>query len=414
MAMLAVSLLVAVSAVGAISAPPSPDQKAQYARWMVSSMNWGFLSTISTRKEATSVGAPFGNPYSFSDVQGVPYFYASDLDASMIDLFTATSPKANPRATFVLSGATLMLPNGTAALAGCRIGTTLGDPENPQCGRLVVSGVMTKVAPNSTENATATAALFERHPSFRHYPSGHSFYVAKMTIDGLWLIDQFGGAAIIEPSEYFAATSVEAVEKPRQMVRPTLQTPPSWEKKPETARWMVQALTWGALSTLSTRSDGSTVGDAFGNPYSFADVAGVPYFYASGLDASMIDLFTGENASTRASFTLSEATENTQGVVHNQACTIGTFLGDPENPQCARLQLSGTVSKLITNSTEEKTAKAALFARHPSFKNYPAGHAFYVAKLTIEGVWLIDMFGGAAIISPADYFKANPSLEVVV
>merc|ERR1719324_230061 len=98
------------------------------------------------------------------------------------------------------------------------------------------------------------------------------------------------------------------------MVRPTLQTPPSWEKKPETARWMVQALTWGALSTLSTRSDGSTVGDAFGNPYSFADVAGVPYFYASGLDASMIDLFGSESTSlgsdetsTRASLSLSEA-----------------------------------------------------------------------------------------------------------
>jgi hypothetical protein len=38
------------------------------------------------------------------------------------------------------------------------------------------------------------------------------------------------------------------------------------------ARAMVAELTWGTLSTLSTRSNGTTPGDAFGNPYSYADV----------------------------------------------------------------------------------------------------------------------------------------------
>ena len=37
------------------------------------------------------------------------------------------------------------------------------------------------------------------------------------------------------------------------------------------------------------RSSGVRSGDAFGNPYSFADVEGVPYLFASDLDASMID-----------------------------------------------------------------------------------------------------------------------------
>jgi len=404
------SLAVLISVASALPAPPPAAQKSNFARWMASSTTWGFLSTISTRSNATTVGAPFGNPYSFADVNGVPYFYASDLDASMTDLFTSTSPMANPRGTLALSQATVRFTNGTAAFPDCRIGTELGDPENPPCARLVISGVFSKVVPNSAEATAATAALFARHPSFKHYPGDHSFYVAKMEIDGLWLIDAYGGPAIIKPTDYFAGTSVAEPEYAEAAVqKASLSSPPFW-KQPETARWMAQELKWGALSTLSTRSEGSNIGDAFGNPYGFADVNGVPYFYASDLDASMIDL----KANTRASFTLSEAGLNANGFFHNQACKIGTYLGDPENPPCARLQLSGTVSKLVANSTEEVTAKEALFARHPSFKNYPPGHAFFVAKLEVEGIWLIAMFGGAAIISPADYFKARPDVALMV
>ena len=87
---------------------------------------------------------------------------------------------------------------------------------------------------------------------------------------------------------------------------------------------------------------------------------------------------------------------------------IGTPLGDPENPPCARLVLTGTVVKPDAQSDEAKRAMAALLVRHPSFANYPSGHGFYVAKLLISAAWEIDMFGGAAIISPADYFKAKP------
>lgn len=398
-----------------LAAAPPVEEKAAYARWMTETLTWGFLSTISTRSQATTVGAPFGNPYSFATVKGVPYFYVSDLDASMIDLRTSTSPKPNPRASFAMSAATLTESNGSATVAACGIGS-LGDPENPPCARLVLSGSVTKVEPNSTEDASAKAALFSTHPAFKHYPNDHSFYVAKMSIAGIWLINIFGGAAIIKPADYFAAPATGTGASQAKLVDKAPASPrgPPFWKKPETARWMTQSLKWGALSTLSTRSEASNVGDAFGNPYSFADVDGVVYFYASGLDASMIDLFTGTNASARASFTLSEATEQADGVMHSQACKIGTFLGDPENPPCARLQLSGTVSKLAVNSSEEVVAKAALFARHPSFASYPAGHAFYVAKLSIDGVWLVAMYGGPGIISPEEYFKANPDSQILV
>ena len=97
-----------------------------------------------------------------------------------------------------------------------------------------------------------------------------------------------------------------------------------------------------------------------------------------------------------------------KGFWWKQKCAIGQPLGDPENPPCARLVLTGTVVKPDAESDEAKRAMAALLLRHPSFANYPSGHGFYVAKMEISAAWEIDKFGGAAIISPADYFKAKP------
>merc|ERR1719446_1568443 len=103
--------------------------------------------------------------------------------------------------------------------------------------------------------------------------------------------------------------------KPVQAVDPR----PDPKEKVATARWMVNTLTWGVLSTTSARTFASTPGDAFGNPYGFSDASnGVPYVWASDLDASMTDL----NVSTRMTFALSEATlAGTSDEV--KACTIG-------------------------------------------------------------------------------------------
>jgi len=169
---------------------------------------------------------------------------------------------------------------------------------------------------------------------------------------------------------------------------------------------MAKSLTYGVLSTTSTRSYGTTIGTPFGNPYSFADVDGQLYMYASDLDASMIDVFIGNGsaaANRRATFALSQASYP-DAILSN--CKIGGYLSDPENPLCARLVFSGNMSKVAESSDEETKAKAALFARHPSFKQYPPGHAFYVTKLSIDEIWLIDIFGGAAVIQPSEYFKA--------
>lgn len=387
---------------------PSPSDHVATARWMAATLDWGFLSTTSTRSEGTQLGDAFGNPYSFADAgSGVPYFYASDLDASMIDIFSAS--KGNSRASFALSEAELKDTNNS--VVACKIGTPLGDPENPPCARLVLSGTVVKLGKNTSEYAKAQASLFARHPSFKFYPPGHAFYIAKMEVDGVWLIDAYGGAAIISPADYFAP-SVSDVPTSFHL-KSAVSDIPKPEDKVGTARWMAKTLDWGVLSTTSTRSQGTHIGSAFGNPYSFADGAtGTPYFYASGLDASMIDLFGAQDASARASLALSEATLMGHDML--RACKIGTFLGDPENPPCARLVLSGRVAKLANGTAEDKTARSALFARHPSFANYPVSHDFFVAKLEVDGVWLIDQYGGAAIIPPAEYFKGHSSLTKYV
>ena len=43
---------------------PNPNPK------QVRSLQWGVLSPTSPRSEGTTAGAPFGNPYSFADVDG--------------------------------------------------------------------------------------------------------------------------------------------------------------------------------------------------------------------------------------------------------------------------------------------------------------------------------------------------------
>lgn len=412
-------MLVALSTMAlASSTPPNASDPVATARWMAKTLTWGTLSTISTRTDGSTVGDAFGNPNSFADVDGVPYLYASDIDASMIDIFKGTGNR--PRASLALSEASLMDKDGVALIKDCKIGAgTFGDPENPPCARLVLTGTVVRLNTTDPEEKTAKAALFKRHPSFSSYPAGHAFFVAKFELDGIWLISAYGGAAVIKPADYFKG-SAESYRgglalppsplppSPRATAAsaPPLAHPRRSLSSAKTARGLVTELTWGGLSTVSTRSEGTTVGDAFANPYSFADVGGVPYLFASDLDASMIDAF-GAHGNPRANLALSEASlSGKHSFLWKQKCEIGTLLGDPENPPCARLVLSGNLTKLASGTDEEKTAMAALVKRHPSFASYPAGHAFYVAKLELDGIWLIDFFGGAAIIKPSDYFGA--------
>lgn len=202
--------------------------------------------------------------------------------------------------------------------------------------------------------------------------------------------------------------------------------PDIWQKE-LMARWMVHTLDWGVLSTISTRL---STRSPFGNVYSFVDgscrnATGIPYFYGTYFDQSFQDM----KQNPQASFTLSEASFNSVCIAKSsststnktsgaplKACAIhaptshhhhSSHSGDPENPVCARLTLTGTLTPVHNTTLEFATIQAAMFVRHATMRDWPQDHGWTIVKLQIEDVWLIDYFGGASIIKVKDYFAAQ-------
>lgn len=178
------------------NALPRPDyhEKAKTARWMVHSIDYGVLSTLS------SDGAPFGNVYSFvdgpcNDSTGTPYFFGTYMDQSFQD---------------TLENPTISLTLTEASLPGepqCYLtDSSIGDAENPVCARLTLTGQFSVIDTDSHEYVAIKQAFLERHPQMKYWPADHHWIVAKMEIQKLWLIDFFGGATILTVDEYYAAS----------------------------------------------------------------------------------------------------------------------------------------------------------------------------------------------------------------
>merc|ERR1711871_1691962 len=153
------------------------------------------------------------------------------------------------------------------------------------------------------EFAKAKAALFKRHPPMKSWPSDHNWYITKIQIQKIWLIDFFGGAADVPLKNYTASTpSTEMV--PINASHVPSHSKPFFMRKTATARWLAHESRWGSLATTSIHLNGS----AFGNAISLSDgtkdnSSGIPYFYVSDLDTSMQDL----KQHPKCTLTLSEA-----------------------------------------------------------------------------------------------------------
>lgn len=186
---------------------------------------------------------------------------------------------------------------------------------------------------------------------------------------------------------------------------------PNLRNKEETARWMVHSLDWGVVSTISSRLDDDAGPIPFGNIYSFVDgtcnnSTGIPYIYGTYLDQSFKDSL--ENAAV--SLTLSEASfASTCGGSNLKNCKINHGLfGDPENPMCARLTLTGVLEVIDDDDDEElEMAKQAIFQRHASMEEWPSNHKWVVAKINLQDIWLIDYFGGASILTVDKYLGVD-------
>jgi hypothetical protein len=218
-----------------------PDiwKKAETARWMVHNIDWGVLTTISSRTISTTTSTvtsshgpiPFGNVYSFVDgsctnATGIPYFYGTYMDQSLQDM------KMNPTASFTLSEASIVTScignsqqasdkDNNSIIKACRIvsesishpsssGSKLdryvsdsGDPESPVCARLTLTGILEPLLSTAEESIAIQGAFYQRHPQMHNWPIDHRWIIFKLNVQDIWLIDYFGGATVLTPEQYF-------------------------------------------------------------------------------------------------------------------------------------------------------------------------------------------------------------------
>lgn len=151
--------------------------------------------------------------------------------------------------------------------------------------------------------------------------------------------------------------------------------------------------------SISTKSSLNSIKDyPFVNLKSMSDGplnngTGTPYLYMSDMDLTGQDVKLDPKCSIMATLAQSDY------------CRTENF--DPQDPRCARLILTGRLVKVENSSKEFNFAKNALFERHPAMKSWPKNHNFYVAKLNIEQVAVLDFFGGIKYVDVNDYYNAG-------
>ncbi|XP_050707953.1 protein CREG1-like [Eriocheir sinensis] len=178
--------------------------------------------------------------------------------------------------------------------------------------------------------------------------------------------------------------------------RHTWPAPPPHEEVARVARYVVHISDWASISTISTAPP--IKGYPFGNIISISDgpvtkATGTPYAYLTRMDLSGKDLLDD----ARATLSLSEA--------QSDYCRNHDF--DPENPQCARVLLTGTMLEVKNGTSEADFARTALFSRHPEMEFWPAGHHWLFMKLNITHIYVLDYYGGANEVSVDEYYNTH-------
>jgi len=80
-----------------------------------------------------------------------------------------------------------------------------------------------------------------------------------------------------------------------------------------------------------------------------------------------------------------------------------------QDPSCAKVSLAGELLPVPRAGRAE--AARLLFSRHPAMRGWPASHGFTLYELHVASVRLLDSFGGAKDVSPADYYAAGSELR---
>ncbi|EOD11234.1 hypothetical protein EMIHUDRAFT_470923 [Emiliania huxleyi CCMP1516] len=175
----------------------------------------------------------------------------------------------------------------------------------------------------------------------------------------------------------------------------------------ETARWMVARSDWGYVTTLTDGAPSAAVLSLSDSACSDAAChSGRLFFYiATSVAASQpgASSLADADSGCNASLTLSQAALN-----RSTGCEAAAL--DPEDPRCTKLTLSGRLAR--TQGPATALGRAALFARHPQMRRWPASHGFEVFELRPADVWMIDFYGGGAHIPPGEYYAATPRHNV--
>ncbi|CRL02242.1 CLUMA_CG015421, isoform A [Clunio marinus] len=175
------------------------------------------------------------------------------------------------------------------------------------------------------------------------------------------------------------------------------EEPPPYTEYAKMARWLVHNVEWTAMGTISTYP--TINGFPMVNVIAIADSekgaksTGNIYFYLTMLD------FTAQDLSKKNQLTALLTMDQ------NLYCTKQNV--DPMEPTCARSMISGEALRVPKDSKEFEFATNAMISHHPASVNWLNTHNFFLCKLNISSICILDWYGGPHFVTVEDYYKAD-------
>lgn len=189
------------------SGPPPHTEYAKMARYLVHRAEWvsmGSLSTVDAIK-----GYPMVNIIASADSPrgakstGTLYFYLTMLD------YTAQDLSKDNRLTVLLS----MDQDLECSKNGI-------DPMEPTCARIMISGRAVRLEEGTDEFAFGKNAMFSRHPAAKHWLDTHNFFLCKLDIVQIAVLDYYGGPHYVTVEDYMNANlDSDSAEKAHPLLR---------------------------------------------------------------------------------------------------------------------------------------------------------------------------------------------------
>lgn len=212
----------------------------------------------------------------------------------------------------------------------------------------------------------------------------------------LFIISQM--VLIIQPKVFI----VKTVEIEDNYLDSFPDPPPPHTDYAKMARWLVHSMEWTAMGTISTLP--AIEGFPMVNVIAMADSekgaqsTGNIYFYLTMLD------FTAQDLSKKNQLTTLFSMDQ------NMMCTKQKM--DPMEPTCARAMFSGEALRVAKDSKEFDFATKAMISHHPASVNWLDTHNFFLCKLNISSICVLDWYGGPHYITVEDYFKVKLDADI--